>query len=384
MPAELLPQRAAHQPVGQAGQDPVDGIAAPLHPDANAGGQRRAGEAPQRGRERRHLLLHGGAEAVVHERDREGVGRTEGERPLDVLAPLDEEEGVSLGERQHELIVPGHVRERQEVDPEVVRPGAHRRVAAVDGVDDGALREADALGSPGGPAREEEQEGILRPHRVHERVPGRVVQRGGAVADHLLDGSCRTPGGSAPAGSGASVTTATRPAAASSAPAVESLAHCAGPETKATRGRTRSAMASAGSSARLEKSAAGSARSACAPSATSCQAGEFSASMSSRSPGPSPAAASVAAARRTARSKAAKVTTVGAASRARGSRTRRNVASGVRRAVARSRAGKRAVLEPLQLERLHGHGCGVGPRGEHDRSLSRARHGRLAWRPIGG
>ena len=149
-----------------------------------------------------------------------------------------------------------------------------------------------------------------------------------------------TPGGTAPGESGSVLTTATSPSATSSPAAGASFSHWAGPETKATRGFTRSAMARAGSPARLAKSAAGSARSAWAPSDTSCQAGELSASMSTRSPARRPARESEAAARRTPRSKAAKLTSRGGAFRADGSRTRRKGASGRRRAVPRSRAGR--------------------------------------------
>ena len=75
-----------------------------------------------------------------------------------------------------------------------------------------------------------------------------------------------------------------------------SFAQCSTP-TKATRGRTRRAISWTGSAARLAKSPAGSARSACAPSASICHSGEFSASMSTRAPGPTSAARRNAAAR---------------------------------------------------------------------------------------
>ena len=185
---EPFPKRPAHQPVGDAGQDPIAEGAAALHPDAHAGGQGRTGEAPQRPGERVDLLLHRGAEAVVDQRHGERVGGTEGECTLDVLAAQDEQERVPLCERQHELVVPGHVGEGEEVDAQVAGPGAHRRVAAVDGVDDGALGKAHALGAARGAAGEEEQERVLGAHGVDEDVPARVVHPGCAGAHDVGDG----------------------------------------------------------------------------------------------------------------------------------------------------------------------------------------------------
>ena len=149
----------------------------------------------------------------------------------------------------------------------------------------------------------------------------------------------RTPAGSALGSIATSVTTAERPASASCAATGASFAHCASVDAITTLGRTRSAMLAACSAPSCAKSAAGSTRSACAASENACQPGSFSERIRIRSPGPSRSPARNAAARRTRRSKPAKVIARGGASGARGSTTRRKTASGLRRALATSAWG---------------------------------------------
>ena len=113
----------------------------PSTPDPRRRLERVVDEATQRPGKVPEPVEHPRADALVHQRHREDVGRSERQRTRHIGRVPEEEQRVPLGEREGELVMARDVAERKQMQPDVALGARGGDAPGLDGMDDGPLRQ---------------------------------------------------------------------------------------------------------------------------------------------------------------------------------------------------------------------------------------------------